>query len=259
MYLVFEHLVDWESQVLAERGAAVADKQGPVKEDQKSKILLMWHCTVGPMKNGVKSGQLLQIISPWMLIIEFQNFEQSCRNSPKMMKIFWGEYGQKRGKVQKKLLTSREKMHCSSRGHLTLEASWQSASSPARLFPFEAGASMFAAASAAESASDTLATPSLLSRRALKFLHQLQQESQHQQRNQRQHQIYWQPPPFSVDEPWKLFLFYYPGSSSYLKSSYHFHFIIISCSSYHDDKPNKMTCSSSSSSSSSPPPSSAAA
>ena len=41
MYLVFEHLVDWESQVLAERGAAVADKQGPVKEDQKSKILLM--------------------------------------------------------------------------------------------------------------------------------------------------------------------------------------------------------------------------
>ena len=52
--------------------------------------------------------------------------------------------------------------------HLTLEASWQS-DAGAPLF-FEAGASMFTEASAEESASAGLATPSLLSRRALKTI-----------------------------------------------------------------------------------------
>ena len=39
-------------------------------------------CTMGPLQNGVKSGQLWQNISPWILVIEFQNFAHSSLNFP---------------------------------------------------------------------------------------------------------------------------------------------------------------------------------
>ena len=35
------------------------------------------------LKSGVKSSQLWQIISPWILAQNFPNFAQSCLNSPK--------------------------------------------------------------------------------------------------------------------------------------------------------------------------------
>ena len=43
-------------------------------------------CTMGKMKNGVKSSQLWQIISPWMLNQKFPNFVHSSLNSPQTQK-----------------------------------------------------------------------------------------------------------------------------------------------------------------------------
>ena len=40
------------------------------------------HCTMGKLKNGVKSSQLWQIISLSILIQNFQNFAHSSLNSP---------------------------------------------------------------------------------------------------------------------------------------------------------------------------------
>ena len=142
--------------------------------------------------------------------------------------------------------------------HLTLEASWQS-DAGAPLF-FEAGASMFTA-----SASAGLATPSLLSRRALKTIFFLPDT------------FYPQICPisssfltsefltsFNFIIKKHLFFVLLPPLSLYIIISFLLvfskfpHFIL---SSYHHLiwKSSKSTCSSSSSSSSSPPPSSAAA
>ena len=40
-------------------------------------------CTMGKFKNGVKSSQLWQIISLWILAQNLPNLAQSCLNSPK--------------------------------------------------------------------------------------------------------------------------------------------------------------------------------
>ena len=52
------------------------------------------HCTMGKLKNGVKSSQLWQIISLWILAQNLPNLAQSCRNSPKTQinTNIWNKY-----------------------------------------------------------------------------------------------------------------------------------------------------------------------
>ena len=46
-------------------------------------------CTMGKLKNGVNSGQLWQIISPLIFIVNLWNIAQSCLNSSKIMEYFF--------------------------------------------------------------------------------------------------------------------------------------------------------------------------
>ena len=48
-------------------------------------------------------GKILLIISPWILIIDFQNFEQNCRNCPKITKRdlnIWVVMGKEQENIQ---------------------------------------------------------------------------------------------------------------------------------------------------------------
>ena len=53
------------------------------QHNQGSHPWLLSQCTMGKLKNGVKSSQLWRIISLWILAQNFPNLAQSCLNSPK--------------------------------------------------------------------------------------------------------------------------------------------------------------------------------
>ena len=54
-----------------------------VKTFESESSFISTQCTMGKLKNRVKSCQLWQIISPWILTQKFPNFAHSCINSSK--------------------------------------------------------------------------------------------------------------------------------------------------------------------------------